>query len=295
MAFDDNDQVDDEKKIDESDTDSRVSDLSMLRHWMVEPNNDFRLGDVDPTSTPGAPGDRAATEAACIGLRLRLNELQTRLRAEERRSVLLVLQAMDAGGKDGTVKSVFREANPMSLEITSFDVPSKDELRHDFLWRVHGRLPARGHIGIFNRSHYEDVLVVRVKNLVPEAQWKTRYDTIKRFEEIASAEGTTFVKIMLHISPDEQRHRLQERIDEPGKRWKFRLGDLDDRKLWHEFQEAYEAALKKTSTADAPWFCVPGDRKWYRNWAVLMILVTTLENMNPQYPEFPEYDGLIVQ
>ena len=242
----------------------------------------------------GDPGDRENTEAASGRLRVRLAELQERLHAESSRAVLLVLQAMDGGGKDGTVKSLFAGMNPMGVEVHGFGVPSDEERDHDFLWRIHSRVPAKGKFGIFNRSHYEDVLVVRVKALVTESVWRPRYEIINNFEAGLVASGVSIVKVMLHISQDEQRQRLQARIDEPDKRWKFRMGDLDDRKLWPAFMDAYDDALGQTSTEHAPWHCVPADKKWYRDWAVLSIVVARLEELDPRFPKHPELDGITV-
>jgi PPK2 family polyphosphate:nucleotide phosphotransferase len=269
------------------------SDLRSLP-WYVRPGASPKLSSIDPDSTPDVPGDRAATDAALIKLRETLGELQNRLRAEETRSLLLVLQAMDAGGKDGTVKNVFKGINPMGLRISGFDVPNDDEMARDFLWRVHAEVPPRGMIGVFNRSHYEDILAVRVRKLRPPKIWQARYEAINNFEEHLTAEGTTVVKVMLHISKDEQARRLQERIDDPTKQWKFRLGDLDDRKLWPDYQRAYEDVLDKTSTADSPWFVVPSNKKWYRNWAIATILVSALEEMNPRYPVREDLAGIVV-
>jgi PPK2 family polyphosphate:nucleotide phosphotransferase len=275
--------------------DRRVAspDLSSLP-WYVKPGASPKLASIDPESTPDVPGDRAATDAALSKLREKLAELQNRLRAEETRSLLVVLQAMDAGGKDGTVKNVFKGVNPMGLRIAAFDVPNDDEMARDFLWRVHAEVPPRGMIGVFNRSHYEDILAVRVRKLRPPKMWQARYEAINNFEEHLTAEGTTIVKVMLHISKAEQAQRLQERIDDPMKQWKFRLGDLDDRKLWPDYERAYEDVLDKTSTADAPWFSVPANKKWYRNWAVATILVNALEEMNPRYPVREDLAGIVV-
>ena len=268
--------------------------LASVATWRVDPGQAAELAKIDAGSTPEAPGDRATTEKASAELIIRLAALQNRLRAEEQRSVLLVLQAMDAGGKDGTVKSVFNGVNPMGMQVSSFNVPNDDELAHDFLWRIHQRTPARGFIGIFNRSHYEDVLAVRVRKLAPEKVWRQRYGLINHFERSLTEAGTSVVKVMLHISLEEQAQRLQERIDDPTKRWKFRLGDLEDRKLWPDYQRAYEDALTETSTEHAPWFVVPANRKWYRNWAVLTILVDILERIDPKFPERPDLDGVRV-
>ena len=252
------------------------------------------LAKIDPGRTPTAPGERSETDARAEKLRVELADLQDALRAQERHSVLLVLQAMDAGGKDGCVKQVFKGVNPMGLQVTSFGVPTPEELAHDFLWRIHARCPANGIIGIFNRSHYEDVLAVRVRNLAPPDVWQARVAQITAFEKALDASGTTIVKVMLHISEDEQKVRLQKRIDNPDKRWKFRMGDLEDRKLWPDYMRAYENAIEKTSTETAPWFIVPADKKWYRDYAVLTIMVEALRALSPKHPGFPEYDGLII-
>jgi PPK2 family polyphosphate:nucleotide phosphotransferase len=262
--------------------------------WAVTPDTNFKLSAVSPDSTPAAPGDRAATEAAMVKVKLKLAELQNRLRAEEKRSVLLLLQGMDASGKDGTAKAVFSAVNPMGVRVASFNVPTEDELSHDFLWRIHKETPPRGHIGIFNRSQYEDILAVRVRKIAPEAVWRPRYELIREFERNLTLGGTLVLKVMLHISKDEQARRLQERIDDPTKRWKFRLGDLDDRKLWPAYQRAYDDVLDETSTPFAPWFVVPADRKWYRNYAVLSILTTALETMDPKIPLDDSLHGTVV-
>jgi PPK2 family polyphosphate:nucleotide phosphotransferase len=212
-------------------------------------------------------------------------KLEKMLFAEGTRAVLVVFQAMDAGGKDGTLRAVLTGLNPAGIRVASFGVPSAEELDHDYLWRVHRHTPAKGQIGVFNRSHYEDVLVVRVKELAPRAVWRKRYAHIRQFERLLVDEGTAIVKLFLNISAEEQRARLQDRIDSPDERWKFRRGDLDDRALWPTFIKAYRDALARTSTDDAPWYVVPGDRKWVRNLTVARILRHTLERLDPQYPE----------
>ena len=223
-------------------------------------------------------------------------DLAKKLYAENSRSILLVLQGMDTAGKDGTIRSVMRGMNPTSCQVVSFKKPSEEELDHDFLWRVHQRVPRRGNIGIFNRSHYEDVLIVRVHSLVPEARWKERYKLINHFEESLHETETTIVKCFLHISKDTQRERLQARIDDESKHWKFNMGDLEERKLWDDYQEAYEAALDKCNTKHSPWHIIPSDKKWCRNLVVSELLRDTLERLDPKYPE-PEadYDGLVVE
>jgi PPK2 family polyphosphate:nucleotide phosphotransferase len=203
---------------------------------------------------------------------------------------------MDTAGKDGTIRTVMSGVNPQSFQITSFKTPSSVELDHDFLWRIHHAVPRRGEIGIFNRSHYEDVLIVRVHNLVPEKEWRSRYDRINEFEELLVDGGVTIVKCFLHISKDEQRERLQARLDNPNKRWKFNMGDLDERKLWDEYQRAYEDALTHCNTDHAPWHIIPADRKWYRNLVVSKILRETLEKLNPQFPvPATNLDGIVVE
>jgi len=258
--------------------------MSHADRWRIGPGVRPDLVAIDPAGTEGAPGDRAATEEETSALAERLADLQGRLWAEGGRSLLVVLQAMDAGGKDGTVKRVFRAMNPMGIEATAFKAPNDAELAHDFLWRIHGALPERGKVGILNRSHYEDVLVVRVEELVPESVWRPRYEAIRCFEEMLVAEGTTVVKLFLHISKEEQAERFRARLADPAKNWKFSVGDLDVRARWDDYRAAYTDAMEETSTAGAPWFVVPADRKWYRNWVVSRILVDALEAMDPRYP-----------
>jgi PPK2 family polyphosphate:nucleotide phosphotransferase len=253
--------------------------------WRVEPGSRPRIADRDPKDTGGAPGDKEATEAALPALGERLAELQDRLYAEDRRALLVVLQGLDASGKDGTVKHVFAGVNPMGIEVRSFKAPSEEELAHDFLWRVHRHVPAHGHIGLFNRSHYEDVLVVRVEGLVPEPVWRERYGLINGFEAQLAHGGTRVVKVLLHISPEEQQERFDARRSRPDKRWKYKEGDLDVSAKWDAYVEAYEDALRETSTDHAPWYVVPADRKWLRNWAVSRIVIEELEAMDPRYPE----------
>lgn len=262
--------------------------------WLVTPGSKPRLSSIDTQSTTDAPkgGERAETEKATKALREELRGLQGALQGEAKRSILLVLQAMDTGGKDGTAKSIYLGINPVGAEISSFGVPNDDEIAHDFLWRIHAKTPPKGKIGIFNRSQYEDVLAVRVRNIAPESVWRPRFDAINDFERNLTESGTTVVKVMLHISEEEQRLRLQARVDRPEKRWKFRMGDIEDRQLWGDYQKAYEETIAKTSTDHAPWFVVPADKKWYRDFVVLTILVDVLKELNPQYPAFDNLDGL---
>ena len=244
----------------------------------------------DPASTAGAPGDHAQTEQAILPLHDELFALQDRLWAESRRSLLVVLQGLDASGKDGTIKHVFQGVNPQGATVTSFKEPTAEEEAHDFLWRVHKRTPPAGAIGVFNRSHYEDVLVVRVHDLVPESVWRARYDHINVFERNLADAGTTIVKFFLHVSFEEQGRRLRSRLDQPDKRWKARAADFAERKHWDSYQSAYRDMLEATSTEVAPWFVIPADHKWYRNWAVSQVLLHTLEKMDPRYPDPPPLD-----
>jgi PPK2 family polyphosphate:nucleotide phosphotransferase len=224
----------------------------------------------------------------------RLADLQDRLWAEAKRSVLVVLQGIDAAGKDGTINKVMEAFNPQGCPVTSFKVPSAEELAHDYLWRVHRQVPRRGEIGIFNRSHYEDVLVVRVHELVPKSVWSKRYEQINAFERTLSESGTTIVKFFLSIDRDEQRERFQARYDDPTKRWKFSLGDLEERKLWDRYQAAFDEALTRTSTAWAPWYVIPANRKWFRDLAVATILADTLAGLKPAYPAAPDLPANLV-
>ena len=247
-----------------------------------------RLDDRDASETFGWIKEQAVVDFAAE--MAELVELQKRLFADGSKSVLFVLQAMDAAGKDSTIRSVFSGLNPAGVDVNPFGVPTEEERGHDYLWRIHQHAPADGRIGVFNRSHYEDVLVVRVKGFAPEKVWRRRYDHIANFEQMLADEGTTIIKVFLQVSRDEQRERFRERLDRPDKNWKFRAGDLDDRRLWPEFMEAYTDALEKTSTEDAPWYVVPADRKWARNVCIARILRHHLELINPQYPK-PE-EGL---
>ncbi|MEY2566524.1 MAG: hypothetical protein QOE35_1053 [Actinomycetota bacterium] len=254
--------------------------------WRVQPGDAVDLGAIDPGVTDSAPGDKRATKAATKELRHRLADLQGRLYAESGQALLVVLQALDAGGKDGTIKHVFKGVNPQGCKVTSFKQPNDHELAHDFLWRIHQNTPHKGMIGIFNRSHYEDVLIVRVHDLVPAHVWKRRYEVIRDFEhELQLEGGVRVVKFYLHISKEEQADRFRRRLARPDKRWKFSRADLKERARWDDYREAFNDAIAATTTDAAPWYVIPADNKWYRNWCVLTTLVETLEDMDPQYPE----------
>jgi PPK2 family polyphosphate:nucleotide phosphotransferase len=254
----------------------------MKRH-RIKPGNAVNLDDFDPDDTGSFTRKDAAEKNPRI--QKRLGELQELLYAEHRHKILIVLQGMDTSGKDGTIRHVLAEVNPQGVRVVSFKKPTDEELDHDFLWRVHARVPAEAEMVVFNRSHYEDVLIVRVHNLVPATTWKKRYDQINDFERMLSENGTTVLKFFMHISKDEQRKRLQSRIDDRTKRWKFQHGDLEERKLWDEYRKAYEDALQKTSTKWAPWYVIPANAKWYRNYLVGSIVVDALETLDMKYPQ----------
>ncbi|OLD26579.1 MAG: hypothetical protein AUG06_12635 [Actinobacteria bacterium 13_1_20CM_2_65_11] len=243
----------------------------------------FRLAEVDPAATPGLKKPKRALKDVPKH-QATLFKLQEKLYAEHKRAVLIVLQGMDTSGKDGTITHVIGHLNPQSVQITPFKQPTPEERRHGFLWRIRRRLPDAGIVGIFNRSHYEDVLVVRVHDLAPLNVIERRYDLINRFEKQVTSQRTKIVKICLHISYDEQRNRLTERLKDPDKQWKFSEHDIDERAYWDDYQSAYSIAITRCSMKYAPWYVVPANNKDYRNWAVARILIETLKEMNPQYP-----------
>ena len=249
----------------------------------VRPGSKVRLSRIDPAATHGHTKAEAAPELEA-GL-ARLTNLQDRIYAEGKRRILVVLQGIDAAGKDGTIRHVMGAFNPQGCPVTSFKVPSAEELAHDYLWRVHRHTPGKGEIGIFNRSHYEDVLVVRVHDFVPEKVWARRFDQINAFERLLADEGTTILKFFLWIDRDEQKARLQSRIDDPKKNWKFKLGDLAERNLWDDYVVAYEDVLTRCSTDQAPWYVIPANRNWFRNLAIADIVAATLEELDPRYPK----------
>lgn len=267
----------------------------MPKTHQISPNDSFDINTLPTDGKPFFP-NRDEAEAAFKAARKEVIELQRRLYAEGKQSLLVVFQAMDAGGKDGTIRNVFKGVNPQGVVVSSFKVPSKEELAHDFLWRIHKKAPAKGMISVFNRSHYEDVLVVRVHNYVPETIWRPRYEQINQFEKLLSNTGTHILKFYLHISKDEQKERFQSRLDEPEKNWKFSVDDLRKRTFWNDYMVAYEEMLQQCSTAYAPWYVIPANQKWYRNWAITNVILNTLREMNPQYPP-PEddIDGIVVE
>ena len=267
----------------------------MIDAIRVAPGTMPRLAERDPRADLGL-GSKDAAKQVLGDLAKRLSTLQGRLFAEGKRSVLLVLQGLDASGKDGVIRQVFEGVNPMGVHVTSFRAPSEKERAHDYLWRIHAELPPRGHIGVFNRSHYEDVVAVRMHALAPEEVWRQRPGHICDWERMLVDEGITIVKVFLHVSKEEQRKRFQERVDDPEKRWKFRTADLDVRKRYDEYVAAWEEVLHETSTEWASWHVVPADRNWVKSTAVATLLVDTLERLDPKLPEpEPGVEGLVIE
>lgn len=256
--------------------------------FRIKPGDRVRLDKRDPADTR-AFTDKRSAKAQMKKDSAVIDDWQRRLYAEGRRAMLVVLQGIDSAGKDSTIQHVFREAGPLGVTVTPFRAPSEDDLAHDFLWRAHRACPRRGTIGVFNRSHYEDVLIGRVRHLAPLEEIEERYEQINDFEKMLTENGTAVVKFMLHVSKDEQRKRLQARIDRRDHRWKFNPGDLGDRKLWDEYQRAYETMLRRCATAWAPWYVIPADHKWARNAAIAAIVRGKLEAMAPDYPK-PDWD-----
>jgi PPK2 family polyphosphate:nucleotide phosphotransferase len=267
-----------------------------MKRYQVKPGSKVKLSEWDPNDKGDFDGGKKEGRAQVAKLNDKLEALQELLYAEHKHKVLIVLQAPDTGGKDGVIRHVFDGVNPQGVKVASFKVPTREELDYDYLWRVHKETPGNGQMVIFNRSHYEDVLVVRVHKLVPPEVWKKRFEQINQFERTLAENGTTILKFYLHISLDEQKERLQARLDEPSKNWKFSLGDLEERKLWPAYMQAYEDVLSKTSTAYAPWYIVPANRKWYRDLVISSILVDTLEGLKMQFPE-PEdnLEGVVIE
>ncbi len=263
-------------------------------NFRITDGKGFDLSKIDTRDTCGFDDKEKAKvqteeDAAAI------DQLQDRLFAEGKRALLVVLQGIDTSGKDGTVRGVFNTSGPIGVHVHPFKAPTADELAHDYLWRIHQVCPARGYIGIFNRSHYEDVLVVKVRKFAPADVIEKRYEQINAFEKLLGETGTRVLKFMLHISKDEQAERLQARVDDPTKRWKFNPGDLDDRLLWDQFMAEYQTIVRKCATAHAPWHVIPADRKWVRNAVIGRIVRETLEEMNPQYPAPKDWDPATVK
>ena len=250
---------------------------------LVRPDQPLRLADIDPNPLAKAPKKKHKKHLR--QLHEQLSDYQEKLYAEHRRSLLLVFQAIDTGGKDGTIRVLLTGVNPAGVEVAAFKRPSDEELNHDFLWRIHQHTPGRGHIGVFNRSHYEDVLVTRVHNLIEQPVWEQRYQDIKHFEQLLTHSGTRILKFFLHISKDEQARRLQARLDDPKKLWKFEPDDLKERKLWDDYQLAFQDALAATSTPEAPWYVIPANDKRYRDLAIAEVVVAALAEMDPKPPK----------
>ncbi len=263
-------------------TKSTTSDIKTIRP--IVGNGKIKLADIDTNSTCGFVGDKSTTAAILDEMAARLTTLQTVLYAEQKHKILIVLQAMDTGGKDGVIRKVFSGVNPQGVRVASFKAPTPPELAHDYLWRVHQQVPAKGELVVFNRSHYEDVLITRVHGWVDDATAKRRFRQINQFEAMLVEEGTTILKFFLHISKDEQKQRLQDRLEDPAKTWKFNIGDLAEREKWDDYQRVYEDAINQTSSPHAPWHIVPADRKWIRDLYVSSVLVKALEDLKMAYP-----------
>jgi PPK2 family polyphosphate:nucleotide phosphotransferase len=261
--------------------------LDFSRKLIVPPDKKINLEKYDPADTLGYDNDKK-TEAKLEKQLKRLDELQDLFYAEKKRALLIVLQGMDAAGKDGTIRHVMSGVSPQGCSVTSFKVPNSEELAHDFLWRIHKAVPEKGMFGIFNRSQYEDVLVVRVHKLVPKDVWKARYDQINRFEKNLADNDVKLLKFFLHISKEEQEKRFQERLHDPRKKWKYSKADPAERKRWGDYVTAYEAVLSRCGTEYAPWFIIPSDHKWFRNLAISRIIVETLEEFDMHYPKSPQ-------
>lgn len=260
-----------------------------LKVLLADPKQGVKLEKIDTSSTRGI-GDKETAKSRVAEIRVELDALQQKLYAEANRGLIIVFQAMDTGGKDGVIRNVFGPLNPQGVNVCSFKRPSDQELARDFLWRVHAQVPAKGMIHIFNRSHYEDVLVHRVHDLLPGKTIEARYRQINDFERHLVENDVVIAKFFLHISKAEQKERLEARLQDPDKRWKFSKGDLEERRYWHKYREAYEAALNECSKSHAPWYVIPADKKWYRDWAVAEIVLATMKRMNPRYPK--EQEGL---
>ena len=260
---------------------------SLMERLIVPAGKRVQLNDDQADRTFG--WEKPEAQGALQDNLKKLSDLQYRLYADGRHALLVVLQAIDAGGKDGTVHDIFTSMNPQGCVVTSFKAPTAEELKHDYLWRIHQRVPARGQVGVFNRSHYEDVLIVRVENLVPEEVWRERYAQINEFERMLTSSSVRIIKIFLQISKDEQKKRLEDRLHDPNRQWKFSPEDLVKRRQWPQYQKAFEAMLSRCSTKHAPWYVIPADRKWFRNLAVSQILSSEMGRLPLRFPE-PSYD-----
>jgi PPK2 family polyphosphate:nucleotide phosphotransferase len=265
-----------------------VKDDDLIKSFRLKPGHKVNIKDLDPASAEGLDGKKEGL-AAVHDLVRELDPLQELLYAQHKHKVLIVLQAMDTGGKDGTIRRVFEGVNPQGVRVASFKAPTTVEMDHDYLWRAHQQVPAKGEIVIFNRSYYEDVLVVRVHNLVPAETWEARYEQINNFEKMLSQEGTLILKFFLNIGLGEQKQRLQDRLKDETKHWKYNPGDLQERALWKQYMQAYEDVLNKTTTAYAPWYVVPAEHKWYRDWVVAGAIVQALSDLKMEYPQ-PSFD-----
>ena len=267
-----------------------------MNRYHVKPGTRVQLSKWDPNDTSEFSGGKEEAQTALAKLNAKLDQLQELLYAQHKHKLLIVLQAMDTGGKDGTIRKVFEGVNPQGVKVASFKAPTLAELDHDYLWRIHPHAPGTGEIVVFNRSHYEDVLIVRVHHLTPEKVWRKRYAQINDFERMLAEEGATILKFFLHIDAEEQKQRLQARLDDSTKHWKFDPNDLKERALWPKYLKAYEDAIGKTSTDWAPWYIVPANRKWYRNLVVASVIVDTLTGLKMRYPEPPEgLDSIVIE
>jgi PPK2 family polyphosphate:nucleotide phosphotransferase len=267
-----------------------------MDEYRVKPGHNIKLSDYDPDDKSQFSGGKKEAGPRLAELVQKLDELQEVLYAEHKHKILVILQALDTGGKDGTIRAVFSGINPQGVHVASFKVPTPEELDHDFLWRVHSKVPGKGELVIFNRSHYEDVLVVRVHHLISQDVWRQRYTEINNFEQMLVEEGATILKFYLNVTKDEQKERLQERLDDPKKRWKFNPADLKERALWDDYTSAYQDAISETSTEWAPWYVIPANRNWYRNLGVASVIVQALEDLKIKYPEPADgLDKIVIQ
>ncbi len=267
-----------------------------MQRYRVTDGKDFTLAKWDPADTAGFEGGKSDGRARLAQLTAHLDELQEKFYADGRHKLLVVLQGTDTSGKGGAIRKAFEGLDPAGVHVASFKAPTEVELAHDFLWRIHPHVPAKGQIAIFDRSHYEDVLIVRVHDLVPRARWKARYTHIRNFEKMLADEGTVIVKFFLHISKDEQAERLRARLENPAKNWKFRVSDLEEREHWDDYQDAYEEMVRRTAARHAPWIVVPANRKWYRDLVISQTLIDTLEGLDLRYPEPAEdLSGIVIE